>query len=74
MATAIVSMKRTLYLDVPEDSSEEELRELAQKEILLPHNALYSANNALARVGIKINGLDLSDWEITNTEYIIDKD
>lgn len=71
---ATVIMSRTLYIEVPEDSTENEILEKAQKEILLPHNALYMADNALKKTGLKVSGLDLKDWEVDKAEYnILDK-
>lgn len=72
--TASVLMERTLYIEVPEEFTEEQIIETAKKEILLPHTALYSANIALRNVGLKTPGLDLSDWEVTDSEYHINKD
>lgn len=69
--TASVLMERTLYIEVPEESTEDQIIEIARKEILLPHNALYSANNALRSVGLKLHGLDLDDWEVKDSEYHI---
>ena len=66
---ATVTMSRTLYIEVPEEATEEEILKKANEEIILPHNAMYMACNALKRTGIRINKLDLKDWEVT--EYDI---
>ena len=66
---AIITLERVLYIEVEEDISDEEVQSRAEKEIVLPTNALTLASNALAKVGIKINGLDLTDWEVKNYEY-----
>lgn len=66
---AVVTMSRTLYIEVPDEATEEEIQDKASKEIMLPHNALYTADSALKRSGIKINGLDLKDWEVNKYEY-----
>lgn len=67
---ATVTMSRTLYIEVPEEATEEEIQDRASKEIMLPHNALYTADSALRRAGIKINGLDLKDWEVNKYEFV----
>lgn len=66
---AVITLERVLYIEVEEDISDEEVQSRAEKEIILPTNALALANNALAKVGIRINGLDLNDWEVKNYEY-----
>ena len=66
---AIVTMSRTLYIEVPDEATEEEIQDKASKEIMLPHNALYTADNALRRAGIRIDRLDLKDWEVNKYEF-----
>lgn len=66
---AVVTMSRTLYIEVPDDATEQDIREKAEKEMPLPHNALYTADSALRRAGIKIDKLDLKDWEVTNYDF-----
>lgn len=67
---AIVTMSRTLYIEVPDEATEEEIQDKASKEIMLPHNALYTADSALRRAGIRIDKLDLKDWEVNKYEFI----
>lgn len=67
---AVVTMSRTLYIEVPDEATEEEIQDRASKEIMLPHNALYTADSALRRAGIRIDKLDLKDWEVNKHEFI----
>lgn len=67
---AIVTMSRTLYIEVPDEATEEEIQDKASKEIMLPHNSLYAADNALRRAGIRIDKLDLKDWEVNKYEFV----
>lgn len=67
---AVVTMSRTLYIEVPDEATDEDIINKAKIEIMLPHNALYTANAALNRAGISINKLDLGDWEVDKSEYI----
>jgi hypothetical protein len=71
---ATVTMERTLYIDVPENATEEQILELADKEIILPINALSMAEHALRNMHVKIPNLDLKDWEVTNVSKEILKD
>ena len=64
-----VIMERTLYIDLPDDATEAEILEAANKEIILPTNALYTASNALRNLYVTIPHLDLTDWNTTDINY-----
>ncbi len=66
---AKVIMERTLYIDLPDDATEAEVLEAANKEIILPTNALHTASQALKNFHVNILHLDLTDWSITDTNY-----
>ena len=68
---AKVTMERTLYIDLPDDATEAEVLEAANKEIILPTNALYTASQALRNLHVNIPNLDLADWNTTDTNYEI---
>lgn len=67
--TAQVVMSRTLYLERKENETDSQFMERAKKEIVLPHNAIMLADSTLKRVGVRVNGLDLGDWNVENVEY-----
>ena len=62
---ATITMSRTLYIEVPDNATEDEILKKANEEIISPYNALRIADNALRRMNIKIDKLDLKDWEVT---------
>lgn len=64
-----VIMERTLYIDLPDDATEAEVLEAANREIILPTNALYTASNALRNLHVNIPHLDLTDWNTTDINY-----
>ena len=64
-----VTMERTLYVDLPDDATEAEVLEAANKEIILPTNALYTASQALRNLHVDIPHLDLTDWNTTGINY-----
>ena len=64
-----VTMERTLYVDLPDDATEAEVLEAANKEIILPTNALYTASQALKNLHVDIPHLDLTDWNTTGINY-----
>jgi hypothetical protein len=66
-----VTMERTLYVDLPDGATEAEVLEAANKEIILPTNALYTASQALKNLHINIPNLDLKDWDTTDIKYEI---
>lgn len=73
--TVSTSLSTDFYLEVPDDATEEQIRELAKKEVILPHTYPEVLDEYLrTRLGIEVKGLDglLRDWNIDEVEYIID--
>ena len=68
---AKVTMERILYIDLPDDATEAEVLEAANKEIILPTNALHTASQALRNFHVNVPHLDLTDWSVTNIKYEI---
>ena len=68
-----VTLERTLYLDLPDDTSEADILKEANKEVVLPTNALYTASQALRNLHVNIPHLDLNDWNTTGVNYEIIK-
>ena len=73
--TVSTSLSTDFYLEVPDDATEEQIKELAKKEVIFPHiYPQYIDNFLRTRLGIQVGGLDsmLKDWNIDELEYIID--
>ena len=68
-----VTLERTIYLDLPDDTSEEDIINKAKEEIIHPLNAFYTANQAVKSLHVNIPKLDLSDWSSTDISYNIIK-
>lgn len=66
-----IMMERTLYIDLPDDATEAEVLEAANKEIILPSDALYTASQALRNLHVNVPHLDLTDWNTTGINYEI---
>ena len=66
-----VTMERTLQIDLPDDATEAEVLEAANKEIILPSDALYTASQALRNLHVNVPHLDLTDWNTTGINYEI---
>ena len=73
--TVSTSLSTDFYLEVPDDATEDQIKELAKKEVILPHTSPTFIDNILkTRLGINVGGLDsmLKDWNVDETEYLID--
>lgn len=71
--SAIISTD--FFIEVPDNATEEKIKELAEKEVILPHTYPTVIDNVLkTRMGINVQGLDsmLKDWTIDKIEYTID--
>lgn len=69
------SLSTDFFIEVSDDATEESIKELAKKEVILPHKYPEVLDNFLkSRMGIQIGGLDsmLKSWNIDEIEYIID--
>lgn len=74
--TVSISLSTDFYLEVPDNATEAQIRELAEKQVILPHTYPTVLDNFLkTRMGIKVQGLDsmLKSWNIDEVEYIIDE-
>lgn len=68
-----VVLERTLALDLPENTSDEDIIKEAEKEIISPIYALNQVRNILQRSRIDISKIDLQDWSLTDSKYEIIK-
>lgn len=68
------SISTDFYLEVADNATEDQIKELAKKEIILPHTYPQYIDNFLkTKLGIRVGNLDtmLKSWNIDETEYII---
>lgn len=72
--TVSASLSTDFILEVPDDATEEQIQELAEIEVVLPHKYPEVIDNAIRRMGIVVKGLDsmLRDWNVDDVAYIID--
>lgn len=65
---ALVTMSRILYIDVPDDATEEQIKKEAEQEIILPFEAMYRTEDLLKN--LKINSkFNLKDWSLENSSF-----
>lgn len=72
--TVSTSLSTDFFIEVPDNATEEIIKELAKKEVILPHNYPKVIDNFLrTRMGIQIQGFDsmLRSWDVDELEYII---
>ena len=74
--TVSTSLSTDFYIEVPDDATEEEIRELAEKEVILPNTYPDVIDSVIKRMGITVKGLDsmLREWNVDEIEYIIEGD
>lgn len=73
--TVSASLSTDFFIEVPNDATEEQIRELAEREVILPHTYPSFIDNFLrTHLGIQVGGIDsmLRSWDIDEVEYIID--
>ena len=71
--SAIISTD--FIIEVPDDSSSEKIKELAEKEVQFPHQYPSIIDNILKNMGIQIKGIDsmLKTWDTDDIKFIIDE-
>lgn len=72
--TVSASISTDFYLEVEDNATEDQIKELAKKEVILPHTYPQYIDNFLkTKLGIRVSNLDtmLKSWNIDETEYII---
>ena len=68
------SISTDFYLEVEDNATEDQIKELAKKEVILPHTYPQYIDNFLkTKLGIRVGNLDtmLKSWNIEEPEYII---
>ena len=69
------SISTDFELEVPDNADEAKIRELAEKEVILPHTyPTYLDNFLKTRMGIQVHGMDsmLKSWILDELNYLID--
>lgn len=73
--TVSTSLSTDFTIEVPDNADEIKIKELAEKEVILPHTYPNYINKFLrSRMGINIQGIDsmLRSWNIDELEFLID--
>lgn len=73
--TVSTSLSTDFFIEVPDDATEEQIKEQAKKEVILPHTYPTVLDNFLkTRMRIQVRGMDsmLKSWHVDELTYIID--
>lgn len=73
--TVSANLSTDFIIEVPDDADKVKIEELAQKEVILPHNYPTVLDHFLkTRMGIQVKGIDsmLRSWIVNELKYIID--
>ena len=72
--TVSTSLSTDFIIEVPDDATEEQIKEFARAEVVLPHTYPQIIDKAIKRMGIVVRGLDsmLQDWNVDELEFIVD--
>lgn len=70
--TVSISMSKSVYLEVPDGTTDEQLVEKAKQEILTPDKVMSILIHILRQSGIRVDPHDVAGWDIDELEYIVD--
>lgn len=73
--TVSASLSTDFYIEVPDEATEEEIKALAEKEVILPHTYPSVLDTFLrTRMGIQIQGIDsmIRSWNTDEIVYIVE--
>ena len=71
--TASITMSKSLYIEVPEGATKEDVLELARKEFIPPHQGINYLENILTQVGVRVEDIDdIKNWDVDEFEYVTD--
>lgn len=67
-----ISMSKSVFLEVPNGMTKDQLIEKAKSEIFTPHHAIMLLSTMLNGGRGHVTQSDLADWFVDELEYIID--
>lgn len=70
--TVSISMSKSVYLEVPEGTTDEQLKERAKKEILTPDKVMPILVQVLRQSGIRVDTHEIVGWNVDELEYIVE--
>lgn len=72
--TVSISMSKSVYLEVPEGTTDEQLMERAREEILTPDKIMPLLVQVLRQAGVRVDAHEIAGWNVDELEYIVEND
>lgn len=64
-------MSKTIYLDVPDNMKNPEIKKKAEEDLVLPTAGLMKIRELLRKLNIQIPKLDIEDWNVDKVKFKI---
>ena len=64
-----VNLSRTLYIEVPDNFKNKDIKKKAEEELILPTHGIMQIRELLRKLNIKIPKLDIEDWSVDNVKF-----
>lgn len=64
-----VNLSRTLYIDVPDNFKNQDIKKKAEEELVLPTHGIMQIRELLRKLNIQIPKLDIEDWSVDNVKF-----
>lgn len=69
--TVSISLSKSLCLEVPENFTEEQIKDQAKIEIMTPDKIMKISEQVFQQYRIGVQGIDFKDWHVDELEYIV---
>ena len=63
-----VNLSRTLYIEVPDNFKNKDIKKKAEEELVLPTHVMQ-IRELLRKLNIQIPKLDIEDWSVDNVKF-----
>lgn len=69
--TVSISLSKTLCIEVPENFTEDQIKDQAKNEIMTPDKIMNISEQLFQQCGVGIQGVDFKGWYVDELEYIV---
>lgn len=70
--TVSISMSKSVYLEVPEGITDEQLISKAKEDILTPDKIMPILVHILKQYGVRVDTHDVAGWDVDELEYVVE--
>ena len=68
--TVSITLSKSLCIEVPENATDEQVRELAKQEIMTPDKIMKISEQLFRQMKIGVQGVDFKGWSVDELEFI----